>query len=242
MKDQGLDKRDRFRPHFHLIARLQQTVNGSRSKHKNSRHSATSLNNIIFFVVLLELSSTHRSQGNESEDKRRVTFPLFVVACPPSAQHTRSNIKSAEIRWTLGYKTSLSEFISQSRSAFFFFLSFGFVSSTFAFFTHPSTPLTFNPTPLPSTLPNNHTHPSIHIGTLLPLSPASPTQPFFPRQQQSLIQEKHQVMALQIYDFVSFFFTILLDIFFREIRPRGAHKIPQKGPVIFVAAPHANQV
>ncbi|KAF9899582.1 hypothetical protein EC991_008602 [Linnemannia zychae] len=48
-------------------------------------------------------------------------------------------------------------------------------------------------------------------------------------------------MGLQIYDFVSFFFTILLDIFFREIRPRGAHKIPQKGPVIFVAAPHANQ-
>jgi glycerol-3-phosphate O-acyltransferase/dihydroxyacetone phosphate acyltransferase len=49
-------------------------------------------------------------------------------------------------------------------------------------------------------------------------------------------------MGLQIYDFVSFFFTIMLDIFFREIRPRGAHKIPQKGPVIFVAAPHANQV
>ncbi|KAG0201575.1 hypothetical protein BGX33_010240 [Mortierella sp. NVP41] len=48
-------------------------------------------------------------------------------------------------------------------------------------------------------------------------------------------------MGLQIYDFVSFFFTILLDIFFREIRPRGSHKIPQKGPVIFVAAPHANQ-
>ncbi|KAG0362530.1 hypothetical protein BC939DRAFT_444573 [Gamsiella multidivaricata] len=48
-------------------------------------------------------------------------------------------------------------------------------------------------------------------------------------------------MALQIYDFVAFFFTIMLDIFFREIRPRGAHKIPKKGPVIFVAAPHANQ-
>ncbi|KAF9346514.1 hypothetical protein BGX26_001962 [Mortierella sp. AD094] len=48
-------------------------------------------------------------------------------------------------------------------------------------------------------------------------------------------------MGLQIYDFVSFFFTIMLDIFFREIRPRGAHKIPKKGPVIFVAAPHANQ-
>lgn len=49
-------------------------------------------------------------------------------------------------------------------------------------------------------------------------------------------------MGLQIYDFVSFFFTVLLDIFFREIRPRGAHKVPKQGPVIFVAAPHANQV
>ncbi|KAG0218144.1 hypothetical protein B0O80DRAFT_444465 [Mortierella sp. GBAus27b] len=48
-------------------------------------------------------------------------------------------------------------------------------------------------------------------------------------------------MGLQIYDFVAFFFTILLDIFFREIRPRGAHKVPKQGPVIFVAAPHANQ-
>lgn len=34
----------------------------------------------------------------------------------------------------------------------------------------------------------------------------------------------------------------MLDIFFREIRPRGAHRIPKEGPVIFVAAPHANQV
>ena len=49
-------------------------------------------------------------------------------------------------------------------------------------------------------------------------------------------------MSLQIYDFVSFCFTLILDIFFREIRPRGVHKIPKKGPVIFVAAPHANQV
>lgn len=53
---------------------------------------------------------------------------------------------------------------------------------------------------------------------------------------------KSTIMGLQIYDFVSFFFTVLLDIFFREIRPRGAHKVPKQGPVIFVAAPHANQV
>lgn len=34
----------------------------------------------------------------------------------------------------------------------------------------------------------------------------------------------------------------MLDIFFKEIRPRGSHRIPQEGPVIFVVAPHVNQV
>ncbi|KAI0062297.1 glycerol-3-phosphate O-acyltransferase [Artomyces pyxidatus] len=32
-----------------------------------------------------------------------------------------------------------------------------------------------------------------------------------------------------------------MNIFFREIRPRGAFNIPRHGPVIFVAAPHSNQ-
>ncbi|OZJ03873.1 hypothetical protein BZG36_03684 [Bifiguratus adelaidae] len=44
-----------------------------------------------------------------------------------------------------------------------------------------------------------------------------------------------------LYELVKYFFNMILDIFFREIRPRGAHKIPLEGPVIFVAAPHANQ-
>ncbi|KAI8976536.1 hypothetical protein BDB01DRAFT_803293 [Pilobolus umbonatus] len=44
-----------------------------------------------------------------------------------------------------------------------------------------------------------------------------------------------------LYDAVLWLFNIMLDIFFREIRPRGSHKIPLKGPIIFVAAPHANQ-
>ncbi|CAG8570949.1 879_t:CDS:2 [Ambispora gerdemannii] len=48
-------------------------------------------------------------------------------------------------------------------------------------------------------------------------------------------------MSLQAYDVVVFFFCIILDVFFREIRPRGSHKIPKEGPIIFVAAPHANQ-
>ncbi len=49
-------------------------------------------------------------------------------------------------------------------------------------------------------------------------------------------------MTLQSYDIVVSFFSVVLDIFFREIRPRGSHKVPKEGPVIFVAAPHANQV
>ncbi|CAG8502417.1 6821_t:CDS:2 [Paraglomus brasilianum] len=48
-------------------------------------------------------------------------------------------------------------------------------------------------------------------------------------------------MGLQLYDLVVFFFSVVIDIFFREIRPRGSHKIPAEGPIIFVAAPHANQ-
>jgi hypothetical protein len=35
---------------------------------------------------------------------------------------------------------------------------------------------------------------------------------------------------------------VMVDIFFREIRSRGSYRIPRRGPVIFVAAPHANQV
>ena len=34
---------------------------------------------------------------------------------------------------------------------------------------------------------------------------------------------------------------VMVDIFFREIRSRGSFRIPRRGPVIFVAAPHANQ-
>lgn len=33
----------------------------------------------------------------------------------------------------------------------------------------------------------------------------------------------------------------IFDCFFREIRPRNGYKIPKSGPIIFVAAPHANQ-
>lgn len=47
--------------------------------------------------------------------------------------------------------------------------------------------------------------------------------------------------AALTYDCVLFFLRIIANIFFREIRPRGAWNIPKDGPVIFVAAPHNNQ-
>lgn len=43
------------------------------------------------------------------------------------------------------------------------------------------------------------------------------------------------------YDTMLLFWRIVTNIFFREIRPRGAFNIPREGPVIFVAGPHANQ-
>lgn len=44
-----------------------------------------------------------------------------------------------------------------------------------------------------------------------------------------------------LYDILLWCFSVIFDCFFREIRPRGAFKLPRQGPVIFVAAPHANQ-
>ncbi|KAF1822178.1 uncharacterized protein K489DRAFT_320537 [Dissoconium aciculare CBS 342.82] len=44
-----------------------------------------------------------------------------------------------------------------------------------------------------------------------------------------------------VYDIFLWTFTIIIDLFFREIHPRSTWRIPKKGPVIFVAAPHANQ-
>ncbi|KAF8163273.1 glycerol-3-phosphate O-acyltransferase [Crassisporium funariophilum] len=37
------------------------------------------------------------------------------------------------------------------------------------------------------------------------------------------------------------FWRTITQIFFREVRPRGAFNIPREGPVIFVGAPHNNQ-
>ncbi|CAG8610365.1 10141_t:CDS:2 [Acaulospora morrowiae] len=47
-------------------------------------------------------------------------------------------------------------------------------------------------------------------------------------------------MWIQTYDIVSSFFGLLLNVFYREIRVQGLDNVPKEGPVIFVAAPHAN--
>lgn len=57
----------------------------------------------------------------------------------------------------------------------------------------------------------------------------------------SLHYEKPKRYRLVIYDCLLWLLSVIFDCFFREIRPRGAFKIPREGPVIFVAAPHHNQ-
>ncbi|KAL9080690.1 MAG: hypothetical protein Q9157_000577 [Trypethelium eluteriae] len=43
------------------------------------------------------------------------------------------------------------------------------------------------------------------------------------------------------YDVLLWVMTVVVDLFFREVHPRSSWKIPRSDPVIFVAAPHANQ-
>lgn len=50
------------------------------------------------------------------------------------------------------------------------------------------------------------------------------------------------IMASNIaFDIALFFWRIIINLFFREIRPRSSWRVPTEGPVIFVAAPHHNQ-
>ncbi|EEP82468.1 conserved hypothetical protein [Uncinocarpus reesii 1704] len=44
-----------------------------------------------------------------------------------------------------------------------------------------------------------------------------------------------------VYDFGLWIFALCLSLFFREVHPRATWRVPKRGPVIIVAAPHANQ-
>ncbi|KAK4933953.1 Glycerol-3-phosphate/dihydroxyacetone phosphate acyltransferase, partial [Elasticomyces elasticus] len=43
------------------------------------------------------------------------------------------------------------------------------------------------------------------------------------------------------YDTMLWCMSVLIDLFFREVHPRGAWRVPRSEPIILVAAPHANQ-
>lgn len=60
------------------------------------------------------------------------------------------------------------------------------------------------------------------------------------RPLRRLIKEKYP-MNDWTYDAFLWMISVIM-LFFREVHPRGAWKVPKRGPVIFVAAPHANQV
>lgn len=54
---------------------------------------------------------------------------------------------------------------------------------------------------------------------------------------------KNNLMATNLaFDIALLFWRLIINIFFRSIQPRGAWRIPTDGPVIFVGAPHHNQV
>lgn len=44
-----------------------------------------------------------------------------------------------------------------------------------------------------------------------------------------------------IYDAFLWTFSVIIELFFREVHPRSTWKVPKTGPIIIVAAPHANQ-
>ena len=70
-----------------------------------------------------------------------------------------------------------------------------------------------------------------------------------PQQQQQQQPEEPPPPQKELYPMVNWKYDLflyvmgnLVDLFFREVVPRGSWRVPQSGPVLFVAAPHANQV
>lgn len=72
---------------------------------------------------------------------------------------------------------------------------------------------------------------------------ASTTTPNGKAEQAPAKQEKELYpMSEWKYDTFLWTMSVLVELFFREVHPRGSWKVPRHGPVLFVAAPHANQV
>lgn len=59
--------------------------------------------------------------------------------------------------------------------------------------------------------------------------------------EEDVHYHKQPFYRILMYDLILGMLLTIFDCFFREIRTRGGYKVPRQGPVIFVAAPHANQ-
>ncbi len=77
----------------------------------------------------------------------------------------------------------------------------------------------------------------LHTNLLFPPSP-----PFPLTSAMASPAKRYKGPSPVKYDAFMVFWRTVTQIFFREIRPRGAFNIPREGPVIFVGAPHSNQV
>ncbi|CAB4255091.1 similar to Saccharomyces cerevisiae YBL011W SCT1 Glycerol 3-phosphate/dihydroxyacetone phosphate dual substrate-specific sn-1 acyltransferase of the glycerolipid biosynthesis pathway [Maudiozyma barnettii] len=53
--------------------------------------------------------------------------------------------------------------------------------------------------------------------------------------------EEPPTVRKAFYDFMLWLLWNIFECFFREIKSRGGYRMPKEGPIIFVAAPHANQ-
>ncbi|KJZ78448.1 hypothetical protein HIM_01839 [Hirsutella minnesotensis 3608] len=62
-----------------------------------------------------------------------------------------------------------------------------------------------------------------------------------PADERSVPKKELYPMVNWKYDLFLYSMGTLIDLFFREVVPRGSWRVPQSGPVLFVAAPHANQ-
>jgi len=86
----------------------------------------------------------------------------------------------------------------------------------------------------------------IPLSCILPSTfSAHTTMPNLKNSPKAPRRAKKRGNKLQIpwlYDIVLWALSVLIDLFFREVHPRGAWKVPRTGPIILVAAPHANQV
>lgn len=75
---------------------------------------------------------------------------------------------------------------------------------------------------------------SDHAGTKEDAPPQSADNPTPQKELYPMVNWK--------YDLFLYVIGNLVDTFFREVVTRGTWRVPQSGPVLFVAAPHANQV